>query len=242
MTHTKKRQIVVTGASSGIGQSIAMRLLRQGHSVVGFSRRQISTPDFDSAEYSHQTIDISDLQALESRIPKLIKDFDSVSAVVLCAGYGEFGNLEEFSYDQIRRLIDTNLTAQLYFARAFLPQMKRFRQGDLVFIGSESSLSGGRRGAGYVAAKSGLLGLARALRQECASSGVRVSIINLGMTKSSFYDHAKFTHGEEAENFVEPDDVSIMVSTLLSMRRGTVVDEIRMTPSKSVIKRRSREA
>ncbi len=234
------RQIIVTGASSGIGKAVSGRLLDDGHSVVGVSRRPDTGTGDGNGAYRHEAVDLSDLAALESRIPELIDRAGSVSGLILSAGYGEFGNLEEFSYEQLQRLIDVNLTAQIFLSRAFLPIMKRNGFGDLVFIGSESALSGGRRGAAYVAAKSGMLGLARALRQECASSGVRVGIVNLGMTKSSFYDSATFTHGHEPDNYIEPEDVAAMVSAMLNLRSGTVVDEIRMTPAKSVIQRRTR--
>ena len=230
---------IVTGTSSGIGRSIALRLLAEGNSVVGVSRGSNLRHKINSKDYQDATMDVSQLKSLELCLQNLSKDYPNPSSIIFCAGYGEFGNLEEFSFDQIRKLIDTNLTSQLYLARTFLPLMKKSRSGDLVFIGSESSLSGGRRGAAYVASKSGLLGVARALRQECSSSGIRVSIINLGMTRTPFYDDAAFTHGENSSNYIESEDVATMVVTLLKMRAGTVVDEIRMTPLKSVIRRQN---
>ena len=232
-----KHHALVTGSSSGIGLAIASRLLADKYGVYGVSRRMAAQAMLDHPEYVHETIDISDLASLGSCLSEMLERVPIFSAAIFCAGYGRFGNLEEFSYEQLRDLIDTNLTAQLCFAKALMPSMKRSGRGDMIFIGSESALSGGRRGSAYVAAKSGLLGAARVLRQECAASGVRVSIINLGMARTAFYDKAGFTHGDEPENYVEPDDVAEMACSVLKLRAGTVVDEIRMTPAKSVIKR-----
>ena len=157
---------------------------------------------------------------------------------MFCAGYGRFGNLEEFSFDQIQQMINMNLTGQIFLARAFLPQMKSKCYGNIVFISSESILSGGRRGAVYTASKSAIQGLAKSLRNECSSKGIHVGIDVAGMVKTDFYSDAEFTHGEDPENFIEPEDVANAVSLMLNSRFGTVIDEIRATPLKSVIKRR----
>lgn len=234
------RRIIVTGSSSGIGKSIARRLLRSGHAVIGMSRREMTAGEFESDRYVHETVDFSDLRSLGGALANLAREHDGVSGVVLCAGFGRFGNVEELSYADIGALVDVNLTAQLYVTRAFLPAMKRRGEGDLIFIGSESALSGGRRGSVYVASKSGLRGAAQALRQECSASGVRVGVINLGMARTPFYDEAEFTHGDDPMQYVEGDDVASVVALMMEMRAGTVIDEVSLTPLKSVIQRKGR--
>ena len=66
-----------------------------------------------------------------------------------------------------------------------------------------------------------------------------ILLCRVGDFYEAFYDDAEFSHGSEPENFIEANDAALMVSTLLRLRRGTVVDEIRMTPAKSVIARRA---
>ncbi len=232
------RFTLVTGCSSGIGEAVANRLLAEGHQVLGVSRsRGRSSVDFDS-KFQFESVDLSDLRMLEVSLPKLAKAYPDVDSIVFCAGIGRFGNLEEFSYVQIAQIIEVNLTAQLFLAKAFLSLFKSRRRGNLVFIGSESALSGGRRGVAYTASKSGIQGIARALRSECSASGVHIGVVTLGMTKSKFYDAAKFTHGDLPENFIRPEDVADAVSLMLHSRAGTVIDEIRMSPLKSVIQRK----
>jgi len=231
--------LLVTGASSGIGQAVAELSLEQGQNVLGLSRTKPKNSVFDHPRFQFASIDFSDLQTLELQLPQLCKANPDVSSLVLSAGYGKFGNLEEFSYRQIQDLINTNLTSQMMLVRAFLPQLKSRKQtGNIVFIGSESVLSGGRRGAAYTAAKAGVHGLAASLRKECASTSVRVSLVVLGMVRSGFYADAEFTHGEQEDNFVEPKDVADAVSMIVNMRKGTVAEQILLTPQKSVIRRR----
>jgi len=227
--------VLVTGASSGIGHAISARLLDNGYRVVGMAR------DFSKARFVHGnfravSVDLSRLDELPARLDALVKDVPAIDSIICCAGSGRFGSLEEFSYTQISALLDLNLTSQIYLVRALIPGMKKRAAGDIIFIGSESARSGGKRGAVYSAAKFGLRGLAQSLRAECAAGGIRVSIVNPGMVKTAFFDELDFQHGDEPENYILPEDVAGAVLTILQARAGTVFDEINLSPQKKVIR------
>ena len=162
-----------------------------------------------------------------------------------CACKVQFGSLEEFSYSQIQDLINLNFLSQAFITKAVIPLLKNKSMknkglkkkggGDIVFIGSESAISGCRKGAIYCASKFALRGFAQALREECSKSNVRVSIINPGMVKSAFFDDLDILPGDNDVNFIEPDDVAVAVSMVLSTREGTVFDEINLSPLKKVV-------
>ncbi len=229
------RTIVVTGASSGIGRAIAMLLLEQGHRVIGIARDFSKSP-YDAALFTAIATDLSDLEKLPAWLDTLASEHGSIDGVICCAGKGRFGSLEEFSYKQIRSLLEINLTSQIYLVRALLPGMKQRGRGDIIFMGSEAARAGGKRGAVYSAAKFGLRGLAQSLREECAATGVRVSIINPGMVKTAFFDQLDFRHGEEPDNYIQPEDVARAALTILEAREGTVFDEINLSPQKKVVR------
>ena len=235
MTKTTNRTILVTGASSGIGHAITSLLLRQGYRVIGMAR-DFSKATFESENFVAVSIDLSRLDELAARLEDLIRDEAAIDGVICCAGSGRFGSLEEFSYSQIKSLIELNLISQIYLARTLIPGMKQRATGDVIFMGSESARAGGKRGAVYSAAKFGLRGLAQSLRHECAASGVRVSIVNPGMVKTAFFDGLDFQPGDEPENYILPEDVARAVLTILEARRGTVFDEINLSPQKKVIR------
>lgn len=235
MTETTDRTILVTGASSGIGHAITTLLLRQGYRVIGLAR-DFSKAAFDSDNFVAVSLDLSRLDELAARLETLIQDEPAIDGVILCAGSGRFGSLEEFSHTQIRALIELNLTSPIYLARTLIPGMKQRASGDIIFMGSEAARAGGKRGAVYSAAKFGLRGLAQSLRQECAASGVRVSIVNPGMVKTAFFDELDFQPGDEPDNYILPEDVAQAVLTILEARAGTVFDEINLSPQKKVIR------
>ncbi|PVV16147.1 MAG: hypothetical protein B6D77_01265 [gamma proteobacterium symbiont of Ctena orbiculata] len=128
-----------------------------------------------------------------------------------------------------------NLLQHLYVARALVPLLKRSAAGDLVIIGSESALSGGRKGAVYSACKFALRGFAQSLRAECSNSGVRVCLINPGMVDTGFYDDLNFKPGELAENALRAEDIANTVMLVVHAHPGTVFDEINLNPLKKVI-------
>jgi NADP-dependent 3-hydroxy acid dehydrogenase YdfG len=229
-----KRTVLVTGASSGIGRAIAINLLSQGHRVIGCSRdcRQFthSHPRFYSIE-----IDFCQLTSLADKAKQILKHYPDLDTVIFAAGYGQFGSLEEFSYAQIENLMTVNFTSVVFLTRALLPTLKQKPYADLIFIGSEAGLKGNRKGSIYCASKFALRGFTQALREECATSGVRVGLINPGMVKSAFFSELNFAPGEQRCQHLLPEDVAQAVSYILNANSKIVIDEINLNPLHKVI-------
>jgi NADP-dependent 3-hydroxy acid dehydrogenase YdfG len=233
--HAIKRTILVTGASSGIGRAIARNLLQHGHQVLGVSR------DCDKfirimANFTPVQLDLSRLNDIPQKMRELEQAFPELDAVIFCAGKGQFGSVEEFSYAQIEDLMTLNFTSQAFLVKALLPALKRKEHSDLIFIGSEAALKGSRKGALYCASKFALRGFSQALREECGKSNVRVCLINPGMVKTAFFESLSFEPGDEPSNFIEPEDVAEAVSYVLNSRTQIVIDEINLSPLNKVVK------
>jgi NADP-dependent 3-hydroxy acid dehydrogenase YdfG len=231
--NVERRTIIVTGASRGIGRAISNRLLAEGCAVIGISRSPQQSQDDN---FTPVALDLSLLEQLPQQLKELRRSHPEVDGIIFNAGYGRFGSLEEFSPQQIRELIDTNLTSQILLAREFIPLLKSRDWGDMIFMGSEAALSGGKRGAVYCATKFGLRGLAQSLREECAGSGVRVGIINPGMVETEFFSELDFQPGAAESDHLQPDDVAEAVWLMLSARSGAVIDEINLSPQQRVIR------
>lgn len=225
---SRHRQALVSGASSGIGLAIARQLLAQDYQVTGISRRaRLAEPGDDN--FHPLGLDLGDLAAVESRLGELLqtRQFD---CFVHAAGRGDFGSIEQFSRAQIEESMRVNLLSGMIICRALLPSMRRQRRGRIVFIGSESALQAGRKGALYSAAKFGLRGFSQALREDCAADGIQVSLVNPGMVRSPFFDELAFAPGALAENAIGVDDVAAVVVQILQSSANIVIDEVNLTP------------
>ena len=106
---------------------------------------------------------------------------------------------------------------------------------DLIFIGSEAALVGSRKGSIYCASKFALRGFSQALRDECAKSSVRVSLINPGMVKTDFFQTLTFKPGEHESQHLLAEDVADAVSYIINARKGIIIDEINLNPANNVI-------
>lgn len=234
-----KADVIVTGSSSGIGRAIALHLLENGYRVIGIARNRQGTPIVHDS-FEDLSIDLEDVEALPDRLGDLANNYSNVQGIVFCAGRGQFGSLEEFSYSQIRSLMDLNFVSQAYLAKAYLPLFKKRGNGDLIFIGSESALKGSRKGAVYCASKFAIRGMAQALRDECSKSNVRVTLVNPGMVNSAFFDELDFEPGNDPENFLVPEDIAHAVDYILNTRSVLSVDEINLSPLKNVVQHKKK--
>lgn len=228
------RTILITGASSGIGHAISQHLLEKGYHIIGLAR------DFSKSSCTHPNfttypIDLSSLEKLPTKLAEIALNHPTIDGLICNAGQGHFANLEQFSYPQIRHHIDLNFTSHAYTVRSFLPHLKKCHHSDILFMGSEAALQGGQKGSIYCAAKFALRGFAQALRQECSSSGIRITLLNPGMVQTPFFERLNFAPGKEPDQYIEAADIAQTVGTVLAARPGTVFDEINMSPLKKVI-------
>ncbi len=230
------RTLLVTGVSSGIGLAVARRLLAEGSSVVGVARR---AGELTLGEhYLPLPLDLAETEMLPERLIETSRRFPTIDGLVLCAGLGDFGSLEEFSPQRIRRLVEVNLVSNLYLCHHFVPRFKQRRQGDIVVIGSEAALQGGRYGAVYSATKFALRGLVQSLRHECAPRSVRVTLINPGLTATPFYTGLHFEPGGEEGQHLTAEDVADVVLWVLQAGEHCLVDEINLSPRVHVVRKK----
>ena len=239
MSENEKGLVVVSGASSGIGLAMTNKLLMEGYSVLGLAKEfgsvEITHEDFSSVE-----IDLAHLDKLPNELDQIIKNIsEPIRGLVNNAGIGKMAFLEQLSVADMRLVMETNFLSHAIVTKAFLPQLKKQKSlVDIVFTGSEAALVGARQGSIYCASKFAVRGFVQAMRDECARSQVRVSILNPGAVRTPFFDKLHFEPGGAKENAIEAEDVADLLISIFNARPGTVIDEIKLSPQTHVWQRK----
>ena len=227
-----KKLALVTGATKGIGLATTKQLLSEEWNVVGIGRDfSVSLP----SSFIPYPLDLSDLSSLPDKLKVLQTAYPDVDAIVCCAGKGTFGSLEELSFAQMRSLLDVNFLANAYLLKAFLPIFKKRNRGDVILLGSEAALQGKRMGSMYCASKFALRGFTQALREECATSNIRITLINPGMVQTEVFTNLSYMPGDDPLEHLLPEDIAVVISSILEARQGAVFDEINLSPQKKRI-------
>jgi 3-oxoacyl-[acyl-carrier protein] reductase len=174
------RHVIVTGASRGIGASIAEYFIAQGDQVVGISR----SGEAPGGCASSLAVDVADSSAVNEAVKTSIATFGPVDVAVANAGVTRDGLALRMSDEQWREVLATNLDGAFFLARAALASMVRARSGSIIFISSVGPFMGVPGQANYAAAKAGMVGLARSLAKEVASRGITVNVVAPGLIET----------------------------------------------------------
>jgi NAD(P)-dependent dehydrogenase (short-subunit alcohol dehydrogenase family) len=215
-----ERRAVVTGASSGIGEAIARRLLDDGWTVAGVSRSQpsIRHPRFRSFE-----IDL----AAGNAIPEALCEPPPASALVHAAGLMRVGRIGEQLPQDGALMWRTHVEAAVMLVERLVPAMPE--GGRVVLIGSR--LAAGATGrAQYAASKAALSGLARSWAIELAPRGTTVNVIEPGATDTPMLrDPHRASIPPKLPpigRFVRPDEVAALTAFLLSDMGGSITGQL----------------
>lgn len=192
MTELSGKHALVTGGGSGIGAAIAFALAQAGANVTICGRR---LPELKAAAERHrnihpQTADVTDEAALHTLYLQAQAARGKFAIVVANAGTAESAPAEKVTRALWSKTLDTDLTGAFFSAQPALAGMRAQKWGRIVFIASTAGLRGYAYVAPYVAAKHGLVGLARALALETAKDGITVNAVCPGFTETPLLDRA----------------------------------------------------
>lgn len=226
-------RILVTGASSGIGRSIALRLNRLGTTVLANGRDPARLEALREAacEPRRMLLLPRDLTRKMEDLPRwvgtLSTEHGKLSGLVCCAGIADPTSLQTYDLDAARRMYDCNVHAPLLLAQGFADRRHNVGAGSgMVFIASKAGVEPGRGQVAYAASKAALIAAARALSHELAPRGVRANCISPAAVVSRLTagpDHAPGMDAfleQEAPRYPlglgEPKDVAALAVFLLS--------------------------
>ncbi|QAY74244.1 SDR family NAD(P)-dependent oxidoreductase [Agromyces protaetiae] len=185
------RVALVTGASSGIGESAVRQLLERGFIVYAAARRADRLAALKPLGARPLPMDVTDEAAMANGIATILNETGRIDALVNNAGYGAYGALEDVPFDEGRKQVEVNLFGPARLMQLVLPSMRAQGSGTIVNITSIGGKIYGPFGSWYHATKFALEGMSDALRVEVAPFGVRVVVVEPGAIRTEWSDIAR---------------------------------------------------
>ncbi len=219
--------ILVTGATKGIGKAIADEL-RADNAIFAASRNEELLQNYEN----YCVCDLATVEGME-KLGRYIEEH-CIDVLVNNAGEYIYNAIDETDINKLEHIMRLNLEAPLFLASKSVPYMKSKGFGRIINIGSISGVTGEAYASLYSASKSGLIGAAKALALELAEYGITVNTINPGWVDTdmgnSSADEGEFSKEEIIEcipqkRFVEPSEVAGMVRYLISERAKGVTGQ-----------------
>lgn len=232
-----KKTIWITGASSGFGMATALKLLKETEHEICVSARRADLLDILVKEGAHSyPLDITDREQMNIVRESIETEVGSIDAVLVNAGYGVYGPIEEVPNEAMVRQFEVNVFGAVETIRSVLPSMRASKSGRIV-ITSSSAAHVSSAGMGYYAAtKHSIKALGTALRQEVKPYGIDVVMIEPGIVNTSFGSVALNKHYMNTESGTYgPLMKEIKQYMLKAFKRAPSPDATRDTMVKALI-------
>jgi len=237
----KDKVVVITGASSGLGEATARRLAQEGAKLVLGARRlerlQTLAEELSLGDDSVVQTDVTDREQVENLVKHAVDSFGRVDAIINNAGLMPLSPLEALKVEDWDRTIDVNLKGVLYGIAAALPHMKEQQGGHIINVSSVAGHKVSPGGAVYSATKYGVRVISEALRQEVKPYNIRTTVISPGAVATEL--PASVTEPDVAEGVnalyesvaVPADSFARMVAFAMSQPEDVDVNEILYRPT-----------
>lgn len=187
----KDKVCIITGSARGIGAAIARRYVADGAKVViadlNLEAAEETATELTNAgpgEAMAVAMNVTDEAAVDAGIQQVVDRWGGIDVLVSNAGIQIVHKIENFPFDEWKKLLSIHLDGAFLTTKACIPHMKKRGGGSVIFMGSVHSKEASPLKSAYVTAKHGLLGLARVISKEGAEYGVRANVICPGFVKT----------------------------------------------------------
>lgn len=220
---------VVTGASAGIGEAIARRLLDSGHTVVTLQRKP---PRISHSKLIYMGVDLSDTKQATEVAAEVASQY-GVRYLVNNAGANRPGLLEDATPEDLDYLMGLTVRASMILTKAFVPSMREAKFGRIVSMASRAMMGKTQRVV-YSAAKAALVGMTRSVCLEVAGDGITMNVVAPGPVGSVLFDNGHPYGSEKRQRVIDsipvkrvgtPEDIARMVTFLLAIENGFITGQ-----------------
>ncbi len=220
----KGKKILITGASSGLGFSLAKLLVSKGCKVYGIGRSESGVKQAKKAlnkkSFICEVCDVTDAKQVEQLVGKV----GVVDVLINNAGVWLEGLLQDNPAEDISRTIDVNLKGVIYMTKQMLPLMVRRNNGIIVNVSSTSGTSPKISQSVYVASKWGVTGFTKSLQMDLKDTNIKVVGFYPGGMRTKMF--AKAGNPKENQDWMDTDTVAEIVVSILEQDDSMVSDHV----------------
>ena len=235
-----KSLIVITGASSGIGEAIAKRFAEAGHALLLVARRLDRLEALNLPNSICAQVDVTDQEAFREAISKAEEQYGPVEGLVNNAGCMLLGDVADQDPSEWKRMFDVNVVAILSSMQIVLNSMKARKSGSIINISSVAGRKTFPDHAAYCGTKFAVHAITESIREEVADSNVRLITIAPGVTESELLSHTssdeiKDGYGEWKDSIggaIAAADVANSVHFAFDQPQNVCIREIAIAPTR----------
>ncbi|MBS4210405.1 SDR family oxidoreductase [Bacillus sp. FJAT-50079] len=223
----ENKVVVITGAGSGLGASLAKQFANSGNHICLLGRRKEKlerTANQLNSRYSIYEVDVSSKEDVGRVFRKIEEELSAIDVLVNNAGVGAFDLAEHIEEESIHQMIDINLKGTIFCTQEVLAGMKQRNKGTIVNIVSTAGQEGKVTESVYCASKFGVRGFTESLVRELNDTPIRVLAAYMGGMESEFWDGI-FTP-EQTKGLMKTDDVAEIIIDSIKPRKYLAVTDI----------------
>lgn len=184
------RTVLITGASSGIGEASAKYFIKKGWNVAATMRKPQNAGEWTKANnIICPYLNVTDPDSIKSAIAQTLEKFERIDALVNNAGYALMGPIEGVTTEQLQQQFQTNVFGVVSTMQAILPIFRQQKSGTIINVASVGGRIGFPMTASYHGTKWAVEGISEAMRFELEPLGIRIKIIEPGGIKTNFINH-----------------------------------------------------
>lgn len=248
MSNIKDKVVVITGASSGIGEATVKRLAQEGAKLVISARREdrlmALVESLPNADISYVVADVTNKEEIQAVIDFAVEKNGRVDVLFNNAGIMPHALLSKKQFDEWHQLLDVNIMGVLNGIAAVLPIMRKQQSGQIVTTGSVSGHFVGQRDAVYAGTKFAVRAIMEGLRREESENNIRTTLISPGTVDTELYtsindsERSEFIKNLSKEIGLHSSDVADAVTYAIGTPETVDINEILMRPIKQDVPRK----
>ncbi|MFD1199909.1 SDR family oxidoreductase [Brucella gallinifaecis] len=223
---------VISGATSGIGRAIALRLAEDGYDVLALGTNPVRLKELETVDgVDTRALDITDAASVSAVLGETVADVFVHAAGVL----GAADKLYEMTPETAAEILNVNVIGTINLLRALVPAMVEKQGGYVILLGSVAGKIPGNGPTLYSASKAAVSALSAGLRNDLHGSGVRVTEILPGRVRTGM--HQQLAKGDFYDGYecLQPEDIATTVAHLISLPVNVDVSQMEILPTDQVL-------